>query len=126
MAVRPRPPYSCRPVQPEPALLADLATERRQLPALVLEPVLGHLGPQRRGDVLREELPHFGDPRALLVVELEVHIGDTIAKLSTQRPKRMDVSRASMGLYPDPYSSAGSAESTPVLLEMVSMPGWMS
>ena len=74
-----------RPVQPEPALFADLAAERRQLAALVLEPVLGHLGPQRGRDVLVEELPHFGHPCALGVVELEVHAGDTIEKLSTRR-----------------------------------------
>ncbi len=77
-----------RPVQPEPALLADLAAERRQLAALVLQPVLGHLGAQRRRDVLVEELPHLGDPRALRVVELEVHAGDTIEKLSTRRANR--------------------------------------
>ncbi len=62
-----------RPVQSEPALLADLATECGQLTALIFEAVLGHLGPQRGGDIFVEELPYFGDPRALSVVELEVH-----------------------------------------------------
>ena len=47
--------------------------ERRELPALVLEAVLGHLGPQRGRDVLREELPYFGHPCALGIIELEVH-----------------------------------------------------
>jgi hypothetical protein len=40
--------------------------------------VLGHLGPQRRGEVLFKELPYFGDPSALGIVELEVHNGDII------------------------------------------------
>jgi hypothetical protein len=48
--------------------------------------MLGHLSAQSRRDVLVEELPHFGDPRALGVVELEVHAGDTIDNLSTRRP----------------------------------------
>ena len=34
-----------RPVQAEPALLADLAAKRCQLAALVFESVLGHLSP---------------------------------------------------------------------------------
>jgi hypothetical protein len=46
--------------------------------------VLGHLGPQRSGDVLPKELPHFGNPRALGVVELVVHNGDTIGMSTRQ------------------------------------------
>ena len=94
-----------RPVQPEPALLADLAAERGQLAALVLETVLGHLGLQRRGDVLREELPHLGDPRALRVVELEVHAGDTIEKLSTYKSEPVSDGRAARE-WPSPGSSS--------------------
>ena len=43
------------------------------------------LGPQRSGDVLPKELPYFGDPRALGVVELEVHNGDIIGISTRQR-----------------------------------------
>ncbi len=78
------------PVQAEPALLADPAAEGGELAALVLEAVLGHLGLQRGGDVLREELPYLGDPGTLLVVELEVHAGDTIEKLSTTAGERVN------------------------------------
>jgi uncharacterized protein YegP (UPF0339 family) len=35
--------------------------------------------------VLVEELPHFGHPGSLLVIELEVHAGDTIEKVFTRR-----------------------------------------
>ena len=89
-----------RPVQPEPAFLTDLAAERRELTALILQPVLGHLCPQRGRDVLGEELPHFSHPRALLVVELEVHEGDTIEKVVYRYPaSRMQASTGSMSSW---------------------------
>jgi hypothetical protein len=54
------------------------------------------LGPQRSGDVLPKELPYFGDPRALGVVELEVHNGDTIG-ISTRQRSESD-HKLSLGL----------------------------
>src|SRR6476661_2436320 len=101
-----------RPIQPEPALLADLAAERGQLAALELQPVLGHLGLQRSGDVLREELPHFVDPPALLVVELEVHAGDTIGKLSTYKSEPVSVGRAARE-WPSPGPSSARSRQPP-------------
>ena len=62
-----------RPVEPEPALVADLAAERGQLAVTELQVVLGQFGMQRRGDVLVEEFAHVGEPGALLRVQLEVH-----------------------------------------------------
>ena len=38
--------------------------------------MLGHLGTQRGGDVVAKELPHLGQPRPLLIVELELHNRD--------------------------------------------------
>src|SRR6476661_7590668 len=101
-----------RPIQPEPALLADLAAERGQLAALELQPVLGHLGLQRSGDVLREELPHFVDPPALLVVELEVHAGDTIGKLSTYKSEPVSVGRAARE-WPSPGPASARTRPPP-------------
>ncbi len=82
MAVNPRPPYSVGQFSPNQPFSPDLATKRGELPALVFEAVLGHLGSQLRGDVLHKEQPYFGDPGMLLVVELEVHIGDSIANVT--------------------------------------------
>ena len=47
--------------------------------------MLGHLGPQRSGDILPKGLPYFGNPHALGVVELEVHNGDIIGISTRQR-----------------------------------------
>ena len=64
-----------RPVQPEPALLADLATKPGHLPAGELQIMLGKFGPQCGGDVVVEEFANLGQPRALLGVEFEIHAG---------------------------------------------------
>ncbi len=64
------------PVQTEPAALPDLAAECRQLTALELQTVLGHLGPQRGRDAVLQKASHLGQPGPLLVVELEIHNGD--------------------------------------------------
>jgi len=58
--------------------------------------VLGHLGPQRSGDILPKGLPYFGNPRALGVVELEVHNGDIIG-ISTRQRSESD-HKLSLGL----------------------------
>ncbi|MDT5138507.1 MAG: hypothetical protein QOD58_2769, partial [Mycobacterium sp.] len=50
-----------------------------------LEIVLGHLGAQCSGDVVPEELPYFAQPGPLLVVELEVHTGDTSPRSGVDR-----------------------------------------
>ncbi len=70
---QPKPAVLGRPVQAEPALGAELATERRHLAARVLEIVFGDLGAQGVSDVLPQEIPYLGQPRALFGVEVEIH-----------------------------------------------------
>jgi hypothetical protein len=62
-----------RPVQPPPALLADLLLERIQRAAAVLEAALGLLAQQLRGDVLAEKGPDLIPPGSLVRVEFEIH-----------------------------------------------------
>ncbi len=76
IAVESQPAVLAWPIQSEPAPFADLAAKCRQLATLELEVMLGHLGTQRGGDVVAEELPHLGQPRPLLIVELELHNRD--------------------------------------------------
>ena len=73
MAVRPRPPYSRGQFSPNQPFSPILRRKADSSPPWILEAVLGHLGAQRGGDVVAEELPYFGQPGPLLVVELEVH-----------------------------------------------------
>ncbi len=62
-----------RPVEAEPALLADGAPERGHLAVEDLQVGGGQLGPQLRRDVLAEEGANLLTPGALVCVELEVH-----------------------------------------------------
>ena len=89
MASEPQAAVLGGPVQAEPAALADLAAERRQLTALEFQTMLGHLGPQRGRDVVFQKTPHLGQPCPLLVVELEIHNGD----ISRRAPIRYRRSR---------------------------------
>ena len=68
-------PVFARPVQPEPAFRADLATEPRYLSAGKLQIVLVEFSPQLRGDVDIEEFANLGQPSTLLGIEFEVHSG---------------------------------------------------
>ncbi len=67
------------PVQPEPALLADLATKPGHLAAGELQIMLGKFGSQRRGDVLVEEFANLVQPGALRGIEFEIHSGAHLA-----------------------------------------------
>src|SRR6516164_124358 len=68
-------PVLARPVEPEPAFLADLATKPCDLAVGKLQVMPGEFGKQFGGGVLIEEFANLGQPCALRGVEFEIHSG---------------------------------------------------